>query len=281
MPMSPLAASATVVNLILATGPFTYPYAYTSLGPVISAPLLFTVAILAYVSATYLVETLSIATAIKGVTEVDLGVTEIDGAVTDAGRKESLFEVRDFKTPELEEKLRGPDAHIKNSEFYIREKMELGILAERVSYPWFKYFIIIMLTIYVYGACSLKYVTGAISLVEGLSLIFTGYEGLWLDEYPWTYYPAIAVFAALSIGFSFGDIENSKVLQIVTSFIRVFVVILMYGGTIYYWVDDGTHKAKTIEWSEQLQSLSTVFGNTVFIFIYHHSIPGIIYPVRP
>jgi len=27
--------------------------------------------------------------------------------------------------------------------------------------------------------------------------------------------------------------------------------------------------------------LSTAFGNTVFAFIYHHSIPGIIRPVRP
>ena len=55
----------------------------------------------------------------------------------------------------------------------------------------------------------------------------------------------------------------------------------MYGGTIYYWVDDGTQKAKTFDFKEQLPSLATVFGNTVFTFIYHHSIPGIIYPVRP
>jgi hypothetical protein len=65
MPMSPLAASATVINLLLATGPFSYPYAYTSLGPVISAPLLFLMAILAYITATYLVEALSIATALE------------------------------------------------------------------------------------------------------------------------------------------------------------------------------------------------------------------------
>ena len=63
--MSPLAASATVVNLLLATGPFSYPYSYTSLGPVISAPLLFTVSILAYITAMYLVETISIAAAMK------------------------------------------------------------------------------------------------------------------------------------------------------------------------------------------------------------------------
>jgi len=30
-----------------------------------------------------------------------------------------------------------------------------------------------------------------------------------------------------------------------------------------------------------LPFLATVFGNTVFVFIYHHSIPGIIYPIRP
>ena len=62
--MSPLAASATCVNLILATGPFTYPYGYTALGPVISAPLLFLVAILAYITATYLFETISISQAL-------------------------------------------------------------------------------------------------------------------------------------------------------------------------------------------------------------------------
>lgn len=65
MPMSPLAASATVINLLLATGPFSYPYAYTSLGPVISAPLLFFMSILAYITATYLVEALSIASALE------------------------------------------------------------------------------------------------------------------------------------------------------------------------------------------------------------------------
>lgn len=63
--MSPLAASATVVNLVLATGPFSYPYGYVSLGPALSAPLLFIVAILAYITATYLVESISIATAVS------------------------------------------------------------------------------------------------------------------------------------------------------------------------------------------------------------------------
>jgi hypothetical protein len=59
--MSPLAAAATVVNLLLATGPFTYPYGYVSLGPVLAAPLLFITCFLAYITATYMVEAISIA----------------------------------------------------------------------------------------------------------------------------------------------------------------------------------------------------------------------------
>lgn len=138
-----------------------------------------------------------------------------------------------------------------------------------------------ILVIYVYGALSLKYVTGAESLYQGISFIVYDSEGALYDKDPWVYYVAIAIFGGLSIGFSFGDIENSKVLQVAVTCIRIVVIICMYGGTIYYWVDDGTQKAKTIDWAEQMPHLATVFGNTVFTFIYHHSIPGIIYPVRP
>ena len=272
--MSPLAASATCVNLILATGPFTYPYGYTALGPVISAPLLFLVAVLAYITATYLFEAISISQALQRM-ERAVEPDELDG------RTKSLFDETCYKDEAIQEKMNRKDMAVKDSEFYIREKVEIGILAERVSYNWVKYSIIVILIVYVYGAVALKYVTGAISLQEGMSKIFTGEEGYWTQEYPWTYYIAIAIFGVLSITFSFGDIENSKTLQVVTSIMRIVTVALMAICTIYYWGADGMNKAPTISWSTQLSHLSTVFGNTVFVFIYHHSVPGIVYPIRP
>ena len=59
-PMSPLAASSTVVNLLLATGPFSYPYGYVNLGPVLSCTIIGITSILAYVSATFMLEAISI-----------------------------------------------------------------------------------------------------------------------------------------------------------------------------------------------------------------------------
>ena len=85
MPMSPLIASATVVNLLLATGPFTYPYAYVELGPVLSCCILFPTCFLAYISATYLLEAVSVANTFEST----------------MARKKSVFTEECYKTPKL------------------------------------------------------------------------------------------------------------------------------------------------------------------------------------
>ena len=59
--MSPLQASATVINLLLATGPFSYPQGYVALGPVISTTLMLVTCFIAYMTATFMVEAVSIA----------------------------------------------------------------------------------------------------------------------------------------------------------------------------------------------------------------------------
>jgi hypothetical protein len=55
----------------------------------------------------------------------------------------------------------------------------------------------------------------------------------------------------------------------------------MYAGTIYYIGKGEAKSAPVFDFKNQITHIGTVFGNTVFIFIYHHSISGIIYPIRP
>ena len=59
--MSPIAAAATATNLLLATGPFTYPEGFCKLGPVTSSALLVMTCFVAYISATYMIEAISVA----------------------------------------------------------------------------------------------------------------------------------------------------------------------------------------------------------------------------
>lgn len=98
---------------------------------------------------------------------------------------------------------------------------------------------------------------------------------------PNAYYFCVAIFFALCMVFAFGDIENSRNLQMFAAVMRFVVIALMLFGTVFYLVEDGSQHAPVFEWSTQLTAFATVFGNTVFTFIYQPAVPGIIYPVRP
>ena len=122
------------------------------------------------------------------------------------------------------------------------------MIADRVSWWYTKYVIIFILIVYMYGAMSLKYTAGAESLYQGVSFLVYGDQDKLEEEFPGIYYVALSIFVALSIAFSFGDIENSKVLQIVSVFLRIITLICFYIGTSYYLIEDGVQKAQTWDW---------------------------------
>ena len=92
----------------------------------------------------------------------------------------------------------------------------------------------VILIVYMYGAMCLKYVSGAESLYQGVSFIAYGNMGTLEEKAPWVYSASIFLFATLCITFSFGDIENSKNLQICSAYTRIIVLCLMYIGMFYY-----------------------------------------------
>ena len=91
-PMSPFVASSTVVNLLLATGPFSYPYSFVGLGPILSSLIMLVCCFLAYISATYMVEAVAMA-----------------NSQDDNRRRDSLFKEEAYKTPQMQRKSNDPD----------------------------------------------------------------------------------------------------------------------------------------------------------------------------
>jgi preprotein translocase subunit Sec61beta len=85
-PMTPLAASSTVINLLLATGPFSYPYSYVNAGPIFSCTIIAITSFLAYVSATFMIEAISISQTIDPNNPEGLVMEEDQ----DQGRSESV-----------------------------------------------------------------------------------------------------------------------------------------------------------------------------------------------
>jgi hypothetical protein len=137
------------------------------------------------------------------------------------------------------------------SSYYIREKVELGRMVERFCEPWIKVVVMVILTIYMYGAMCLKYASGAASFVTAISYMIYNNAEEWKHEFPFDpYYLGIIIFGSLSLFFCFGNIENSKYLQLVTGVVRLVVIICLYSASSYYLISDGVHAAPVFDWKE-------------------------------
>ena len=155
-------------------------------------------------------------------------------------------------------------------------------MSEDHTNKYFKYAVLIVLVIYMYGAMTLKYVAGAKSLMEVLAMTFSGNKDAWEDKMGFIkpYWLGIFVFGFLSIIFSLGNIENSKGLQVVSVCMRFLSIILLILTSIVAIIKFGPTPMAEIEWFN-FSEISDLFGNTIFIFILHHSVSGIVYPIRP
>ena len=91
-----------------------------------------------------------------------------------------------------------------------------------------------------FGAMIVKCISGADSLYKTVSLtIYDDFEELEkVIGFP-PYYIAVILFVAISFLFSFGNIENSKMLQIVVTILRILTILLMLGTSVYSMIDNG------------------------------------------
>jgi hypothetical protein len=199
-----------------------------------SLTLLAITGFLSYISATFMIESISYLCAVKS-----------------RVREDSLFPDENYQDPKYLETINKADGKHKKSPYYIRKKLELGLMTGELAGEGFKIAVMVMMVIYMYGAMCLKYVSGAESFVDAVSFAIYGDGCQWTRISPIDpYYIGLFVFGFLSLIFCFGNIENSKMLQIVTSFLRFIVVTMMYIGTFYYIGVSGTHPTKLWNFSE-------------------------------
>jgi len=84
----------------------------------------------------------------------------------------------------------------------------------------------------------------------------------------------------LSTIFAVGNVESSKNLQLVACSGRFIVLGLMICGSIYVAIKYPNPNLNKIEFFN-FDKIHIIFGNIVFISIFHHCISGLIYPFRP
>ena len=99
-------------------------------------------------------------------------VVSMANAMDEGRRTESMFGEQAYKSPIIARRSNIKDMPNKNSAFYIRQKIEISICAERLAGKGAKILVITVLVIYMYGALCLKYISGAESFVDGINETF-------------------------------------------------------------------------------------------------------------
>ncbi len=103
-----------------------------------------------------------------------LEVISYANALKAQDRIDTLFPDQVYATPDLKLRFNNKDMEFKTSPYYIRKKMEIGKLLEQFCAEWIKIVLMIILSIYMYGAMCLKYASGAESFVTAISFTAFG-----------------------------------------------------------------------------------------------------------
>ena len=75
--------------------------------------------------------------------------------------------------------------------------------------------------------------------------------------------------------------ENTKWIQIIVLVFKLVAISLMLGCSITHLSKEGMEIGDDDYYSFRARNIEIIFGNCLFITVFHHSIPGIVYPSKP
>jgi amino acid permease len=101
--------------------------------------------------------------------------------------------------------------------------------------------------------------------------VFTGYT---LLDQP-TFW--VILFYLISGSLSFQNIAAISIIQTVIALIRYATLIIMFVGAFMVIGDHGSQEIKYWDF----KSFPNLFSTAVFAFMAHHSIPGMMRPIKP
>eukprot|EP00817_Percolomonadidae_sp_ATCC50343_P002778 CAMPEP_0117425434 /NCGR_PEP_ID=MMETSP0758-20121206/5692_1 /TAXON_ID=63605 /ORGANISM="Percolomonas cosmopolitus, Strain AE-1 (ATCC 50343)" /LENGTH=458 /DNA_ID=CAMNT_0005209887 /DNA_START=163 /DNA_END=1536 /DNA_ORIENTATION=+ len=154
----------------------------------------------------------------------------------------------------------------------IKYQSEMGLLAEQFLGPIGKFFFYVVISAYLFGdlaiyavsvPLSLKNVTGAIPNLTEMQ----------------TYQIYVGIFAVLVVPICFLNFSKTKYLQIATLFLRnVSLGMMIVISIIYIAEGHGTSFDSLTLFN--FSGMKNLYGVVIYSFMCHHSLPGIVTPIR-
>ncbi|XP_075231085.1 transmembrane protein 104 homolog isoform X2 [Lycorma delicatula] len=265
-----------VFNLIVGTGALTLPVSFSQSGWLIGAILITLLALISYITATFVVEAIATSNAIKQWKQPYIQAA--DSEDEDAHTSED--------TP-----LCRPE-HLQNfpttpvSYFTLDEKLEMGEMANLLFSKVGQLLFYLCLCSYLFGDLAIYSAAVSDSLVD---VICTNCENVSTNcsDIPcWSnssmtekqaYRLFLCAFLVVFGPFAYFNVQKTKYLQMLTSVTRWLAFIVMIGLAIRRLLSPNEKHGSPA--TAQLSGIPVLFGSCIYSFMCHHSLPGLISPI--
>ncbi|ELT99979.1 hypothetical protein CAPTEDRAFT_181484 [Capitella teleta] len=298
---SPLVGLVFVFNLIVGTGALTMPRAFETAGWLISLVLIIVLAIMSYITATFVIESMASANAVSVLMSEELNKEEekgnqtndindkVDDPINSSSHYES--EVNDDERSPL---LAASDMK-KTSIFEIRKRIEMGFMASMFFHKVGLNLFYLAITIYLYGDLAIYMA----AVPKSLRNVACTYMGNFSDNMThcsnysltnsdpcWaeggltridTYRIFVAMFTLILGPFVFFNAQKTKYLQLFTTLMRWLAFSMMI---ILALIRIGKRKAEGHPQVANFQGIPTLFGVCIYSFMCHHSLPSLVTPIK-
>lgn len=161
--------------------------------------------------------------------------------------------------------------------YYISKRFEVANIGYR-NMP-FGFYIMLSLDIclYLYIGLTSNTVIASTSLSNIFSIMIYGNTTALAKEY----YQLIAcIFILIVLFLSLGNIASLRKFTIIIMVCRFAVIFLILGCCIYSIINNGASSFSDIP-KFRVENITIMLGNSIFFFMIHHSIPGIVDSFKP
>ncbi|KAM9963946.1 hypothetical protein ACTFIW_005587 [Dictyostelium discoideum] len=276
-----------IFNLIVGVGALALPYGFSKAGLVLGLLFLAAIGFLAFITATWLIEGLSIANFILvnkkeeriiGDDDDDDGndnykkpPTENDSLINSEYSDNKILQSNAEDRNLLEPSGSDNNNNSNEQQFEIKKRVEVGEMSKmflgNIGYKVF-YGVLI---IYLFGDLSIYAATVPTTLAN-----VTGGWGKFTDHT--VYYFYLFLFACFVGPFSLFNFQKTKYLQFATLITRNVAFLLMIILSIIFIAQGNGASIKQVPIFE-ISELASIFGVSIYSFMTHHSIPGFLTPI--
>jgi len=299
---------ANLLNFVLATAVFTIPFPMHEVGIVLGTAILAITCFISVVACTFIIEALALKNSLvkreniilnKAIKFNELDKKENDKENEEKDKDRPTFLSKESLSLTLEEKKKDNNSDNnnieeekisdekkgllkieneneydeKNDSFYISKRFEISKLSKALSKPGY-FFVVITIICYLYIGVTSNGIIAGNNLKDIIGKTF----GTELPDY--SYYIIVSCFFIITITIALNNIKHLKKFSMFIMVMRFVIIFLIIGCCFYSMVKFGISDFSDIP-KFDISNITVMIGNSLFVFMSHHSIPGMVENFTP